>query len=946
MDFPTQARRPLPNPPLADLSGRPCDAGTHEQLLESSLLLRAQASGFVGFHVGIVAQVWCRIAAQRSSPVRLSVFTVSLLLTLLLGCESDKGSDDDADEYSGCPAGTVERFGECESVITDTATGSDTGLHGDEVAVYLEAGAPKAGVAEQPIDFPMGAPMGGYSDRCDYLGSSGAVDNRDSVYTVAFASSSGIQTRSQAKALWLTNDDQDLVIIKVDVVYTFDGMVRDLERRLERATGRDLAGRIVLTSSHTHSAPANYSESFPFHLGGDWYNEEVYRRFTTTLEQTALVAWDRLEPASIGMGVAEDWDPDDLVYGDRRSENDDLKVWDDKEPGKEKDGTLWLLRVDAADGTPLGLFFNFGMHGTTLDTHNALVSTDSTGHVENVVQDYFDTPVVVAHWQGSGGDSSPRGSDEGYARLESVGEYAADAIVDLWEVTPTNSHAVQIETVTHSIPEDLDTVRVTRNGTVDWYYPHYDEDRVSDGLIYDEDGQILSPLDEFNAIYGGVFCGYDDALIAAGSIGATVYPYDGCTQVEMVTWVITAVFGLEEGTIALPVPSSQQAMTTAARIGPIEILQPDGSSVTDDAYFGFFPGETTAMFTEQYERRMASEVGAEHAFTVGYSQDHEGYLLIPEDWLVGGYESHINVWGPLQGEHIMEGNLNMVSTHLLTTLLEPQDAEGRFPDTAYPDRELPSTPPDTTADAGTTATDIPEDLYIPLDVEPQTQPDPTVPRVQGIAQLIWAGGDPAVDLPRVVLEQRRDGEWIEVHTNAGRVISDSLHDIITAYTPDPLYPWEAAQTHHWWAAWQAVGHRADRAGVPTGTYRLHVYGNTYVGDDHTWPWTSAEYEVTSDPFEVTTAEITVSTTTTGVNASINGPEGGYRLIHLNGSSVGTNPLVDPQLIWQMADGSEIIDDGGITSAHGVTTFTTDTPDGAAGVVVRDIYGNTATLGLP
>ena len=35
---------------------------------------------------------------------------------------------------------------------------------------------------------------------------------------------------------------------------------------------------------------------------------------------------------------------------------------------------------------------------------------------------------------------------------------------------------------------------------------------------------------------------------------------------------------------------------------------------------------------------------------VGYAQDHEGYLLLAEDWLVGGGdEPGINVWGPLQG---------------------------------------------------------------------------------------------------------------------------------------------------------------------------------------------------------------------------------------------------------------------------------------------------------
>ena len=40
----------------------------------------------------------------------------------------------------------------------------------DREPVNLTAGVPVAGVAEVDIDFPIGSPMGGYSNRCDYLG--------------------------------------------------------------------------------------------------------------------------------------------------------------------------------------------------------------------------------------------------------------------------------------------------------------------------------------------------------------------------------------------------------------------------------------------------------------------------------------------------------------------------------------------------------------------------------------------------------------------------------------------------------------------------------------------------------------------------------------------------------------------------------------------------------
>jgi len=822
-------------------------------------------------------------------------------------------------------------------------TACDKSTEPDREPVYLTAGAPMAGVAEVEIDFPIGAPMGGYSNRCEYLGRSGTVDNRRSPYTVAWSSSSGIQTRARAQSLWLTNGDQDFVLLKADVIYAYDNLVREVERRLETATGKDMSGRVVLTSSHTHNAPANYSDSYHFYLGGDRYNEEIFQRFTDSLVGVALEAFEQLEPAAIGMGIADDWDPEDRVYSDRRSENDTLQVWPDKEPVIFKDPRLWLLRVDSAAGEPLGLFYNFPIHGTILGSANSMVSTDATGHIEYALAEKFDSPVVVAHLQSSAGDASPRGQDQGYARLESLGELAADSIHELWSQTPTNSQPILMETVTQSVPEGLETTRVTRNGTVDWYYPPYEMGKAVDGIIYNDDGSIRSPLDEFNAEFGGAFCGYDDPLVAAGTIGVDVYPYDGCMQVELVSWVIAGVFGLPADSVPLPLPSTTAAMTTATHIGPIDILQPDGTVETDEAYFGFFPGEVTQMYTEQFNRRAAEELGLENVFTIAYAQDHEGYLLIPEDWLVGGYEPNINVWGPLQGEHIMEGNLNMMRSHLLTNQLEPQDPHGEFPDVVYPSRDIEVQTPDETAEAGTVLGSVPEYMWVPLEVDIQTQPDASVRRVQGLAQFAWYGGDPAVDLPTVILERLDGDEWSAVTTGSGRLVSDTLPDIITAHTPDPLYPWDAPQTHIWWAGWQAVPHSGSRTSLPVGTYRLHAYGEVYSGTEDSWPFTTTDYDVASDPFEVVEATVTLERTDAEVWASIQSPPHGFRLIDLAGSSVGNNPVRDATLQWIMADGSTVEDEAEGEIVDQRTRFATTAPDGAVGLLVTDPDGNSGSL---
>ena len=830
----------------------------------------------------------------------------------------------------------------------DGKTNQDTAIE-PLPPVYLEEGAPVAGVAEGPIDVPVGSPLGGYSNRCSYLGSASKVDRRKNHYTQAWSPSVGIHTTAMAEVLWLENDDQNWVLINIDAIYVFDEMVKEIERQLSRETGELMENRVVISASHTHHAPANFSDQIHFYLGGDRYNEEIFQRYTKSLVDLALEAYENREAANIGFGVAKDWDPNNLVYRDRRGENDDLILWDDFEGGSYKDPYLWMMKINRAiDDSPMGIFFNFGIHGTSLGDENPLISVDAPGHLEYTFRERFDQPVVVSHFQGGGGDISPAGTDSHghmYARMEGIGGFAVDPLYALWEAIPTANDAITMESVSRAIPQNHDEIRVTRDGTVDWHYAPYDEDLVPDNQIYDAAGNILSPIDEFNAPYGGVFCGYDDPLVPTGNIGADVYPYDGCMRVDMVVDIIKGVFMLDDffpDGIPKPIPSTLKANTSSVRIGPVPILKDDGSIVEDDIMMGFFPGEATSYYIRHYRDRVLNEIGFENVIGVGYSQDHEGYLLIPEDWLVGGYEPNINVWGPLQGEHIMEGNLEM--SHFLTTdEVEINDPDGIYQTTEYLDRELPMNQPDTTPLAGTNIDEVLEDTYIPLPVEIQTQPAAEIPRVQGLAQFMWQGGDPAVDAPLVIIEKEENGQWIEVKTPSGRPVTEKLPDILLTHTPTPLYPADAAQEHHWWVGWQTIG-PIEKMGIPEGIYRFHIYGHRYSGGNDSWPWDKEEYDITSAEFVITPAQLSLEKSGSDLWVSLSGPEWGYRLIDMNGASNGNNPPVGVSIEMEMDDGSvsalELTETLDGSRIHFVLPASETEP---AAIIATDIYGNTGRI---
>ena len=839
-------------------------------------------------------------------------------------------------------------------------TPTDTAAVCDEAAENADQpdvvpGAPRAGVAEGFVDLPVGSPLSGYTSRCGCFGGDGKADRRDSRYRSQFAPSAGVQTRVPTKAFWINNGDQDLLVLKLDVIYSYDGLVDALEESIGKATGEDLDGKIVVATSHSHSSYGDFSDQVTFYLGSDRFNPEVFDRLVDTMTDVAVRAHDTMQPAKIGVGRAKDWDGG-RVYHDRRGANDDLQFFDDIPAGSYKDPYLTLIRIDTLDDQPLGVLFNFGMHGTKLDADSPMISVDAPGHVELAFEEQFDTPVVVAMLQSGAGDSSPGGSDDFYASLETVGVYAAPAIKQLWDATKTSSDDIRLETASRSVPELRDPIHVTRNGTVDWYYPKYDAGYVPDDVVYNPDGSLAAPMDEFNTQYGAAFCG-EDAPLLDGYAPAKAFPYSNCVDMSKMLDLISGMFDLTEEERALPLPEQQKAGVTATRFGPVPIHQEDGTDVVDDFFVGFFPGEPTALYTEQFRRRAAAELGMKHSMAVGYAQDHEGYLLVPEDWLRGGYEADINVEGPLQAEHIMEGLLTMSEEHLLTDKVEKQDACKKYQIPDYgPPAPMPTEKPDVTPDAGTLVTQDPEYLYSPLLSKDEYDAGATVhlevpaevPRVQGLVQFAWYGGDPGVDFPLVTLQKLgEDGAFHDVLTAAGRPVTEGP-DILVTTTPDPLYPDEAPQHWTWYAAWQAVGHYDDRAGVEEGVYRLHVEGATFVDDGATtWPWSSAPYTVDSPEFTVVPGAVSVAANGTDVQAWLQGPPRGYRLVGMDGAYRGANPLPNDSatLLVTFADGSDTLVEATGTHSGGVTTFAGAIPAGAVRVDVTDAYGNTGSVEL-
>src|SRR5438067_155412 len=162
-----------------------------------------------------------------------------------------------------------------------------------------------AGAAERVLHIPVGTALGGYTARAGFISSAGTVDARRVAMSGTFNPSIGITTAPKVKALALTAGPETVVIVKVDMIFAYDGMVYDLEDRL----GSDFHGKVILATSHTHSGWAQFTSHGPLKLGAGQQRDLVYKRMMDAFEGAAHDALAARQPAKFGVFADANFDP-------------------------------------------------------------------------------------------------------------------------------------------------------------------------------------------------------------------------------------------------------------------------------------------------------------------------------------------------------------------------------------------------------------------------------------------------------------------------------------------------------------------------------------------------------------------------------------------------------------------------------------------------------------
>lgn len=798
------------------------------------------------------------------------------------------------------------------------------------------------GVAVLPV--PIGAPLGGYAARVPALGGE-AVDARARRFSTGMVPSVGVHDALKAEALALESGGERVVILRVDAPLVNENTLFELEQAA--APDGSLRGRILMACSHSHGSWAGWQPSLVLMPGVDAPHRALADRVIGAMATAVQDAIAALAPARVGIAVDPDFDPSDTVNRDRRGDNDAILGPDGNTAGEGKDPVAWALRVDREDGSPLAALVDLPIHGTIGGERNMLASTDVIGGISRALSAELGYPVL--HLQGPAGDVSPAG-DGGRAacpddfrcldmpRIEVVGGRAAALLAPLVQGVQTGPE-VSLEMVTRTFYVGRNTEVRRPDGTVLSYAPvNPDPEFKSDGVLVDEQGRIATPVDEFNTDVGAGLCGDPEAGSLSQIPGTKTGPYRSCLELGLGKDLVFGLFDGVSSDVPLPLCDTVRATGTAIRIT---------GTPSGDYLILSLPGEPTAPFAAYLRGR--SPAGPDRTLLVGYADDHLGYLLTAEDWVAGGYEPSINIWGPLEGEVVIDGLLEAATIAWTPEREDPEAGSSRWVDWTYPIARAMD--PAVTSDHGAPVAGA-APVFWPDTADPAAAFTATVSRAVGAARFVWTGGDPAIDLPEVIIEREvNPGAYMPLADARGRAASSSDGAVVITYTPDPLDA--AAPARHLYAAvWQATPPDPYSSAMPArpyslllGRYRFLVRGTAQTASG------PASYEVTSDPFEVVAAPLAPVSSAARNGAAIDvvallGGAPGMRALREGPSDVDV-PLPGPwtaTISFTSSPSQTVTVTPDAAGAGSIPLTATEVAD-AVSVEIRDEAGNGGVLPL-
>lgn len=202
----------------------------------------------------------------------------------------------------------------------------------------------------------------------------------------------GIHQRLRARAFYMADDDSRVVFVSLD-----GGMGSDLvntkvvERLAERVgVGIFTIENICISGTHTHSGPAGVLQYVLFQVTSLGFVDETFDAWVDAITNAIVMAYENSQPGKLFVSQGK------LQNTNINRSPTSYLLNPEEERAKYEDGdtdkNMLLVKMVAEDGSLVGVFNWFAVHGTSMNNTNHLVSGDNKGYASYLLEKEINGP--------------------------------------------------------------------------------------------------------------------------------------------------------------------------------------------------------------------------------------------------------------------------------------------------------------------------------------------------------------------------------------------------------------------------------------------------------------------------------------------------------------------------------------------------------------------------
>ncbi|XP_026314778.1 neutral ceramidase-like [Hyposmocoma kahamanoa] len=191
-------------------------------------------------------------------------------------------------------------------------------------------------------------------------------------------SGAGIHLRQHSRAFIFKKGDTRIVLVTADVQAVGFSVRRQVVQNLQARYGNIYTIRnVILTGTHTHSAPGGHLVDFLLDISILGFSRETYNAYVEGITRSIINAHENIVPAR-------------LFYGETQVKNAHMNRSPfsyDNNPETERlrylgntDDTLQQVSIVKSDGSLHGVLNWFAVHTTSMNMTNHLISSDNLGY--------------------------------------------------------------------------------------------------------------------------------------------------------------------------------------------------------------------------------------------------------------------------------------------------------------------------------------------------------------------------------------------------------------------------------------------------------------------------------------------------------------------------------------------------------------------------------------